>query len=189
MVTVNHHLDMARAYLQALDPLSTEFTFQTFPEAPGAPRSLARVFHKKFEDIAPKLVELNQQGAGVFVMLNAGDGIEHDGRATCRTNANVLRVRVAYLDLDGAPVEPVINSPVPPAILIESSPGRYQAIWPVSDCTLEEFGSRQVALARRFGGDESVKDLARVARIPGFYHQKAAPFMSRLLSPVPAPQR
>jgi hypothetical protein len=188
MSTQTHDLRMARDYLNALDPNATEFTFQTFGDRKSADQKfdpLAKVFHGRFDDIAPKLVELNEQGAGVFVMLNEGDGVVHDGYKTCRTNTNVVRVRAAYLDLDGAPVEPVNNAEALPHILVESSPGRYHAIWRVSGCALEEFSQRQVALAHKFDGDPSVKDLARVVRLPGFYHQKGEPFLTKLLYPVP----
>jgi hypothetical protein len=181
---------MAQDYLHALDPNATEFTFQTFGDKKSAEQKfdpLAKVFHGRFDDIAPKLVKLNEQGAGVFVMLNEGDGVVHDGYKTCRTNANVVRVRAAYLDLDGEPVEPVINAEVPPHILVESSGGRYHAIWRVCGCELQEFSQRQVALAQKFNGDPSVKDLARVVRLPGFYHQKGEPFPTNLLFPMPLP--
>jgi hypothetical protein len=31
-----------------------------------------------------------------------------------------------------------------------------------------------------FGGDPKVSDLARVMRVPGFFHQNGEPFMTRL---------
>lgn len=42
----------------------------------------------------------------------------------------------------------------------------------------------QVALAHRFNGDASVKDLPRV-RLPGFFHRKGEPFQTRVVSLEP----
>src|SRR5512141_268531 len=53
--------------------------------------------------------------------------------------------------------------------------------WPGIHCPLDAFEAAQVALARKFSGDESVSDLPRVMRLPGFFHQKREPFMSRII--------
>jgi hypothetical protein len=40
-------------------------------------------------------------------------------------------------------------------------------------------------LAHKFNGDKSVSDLARVMRLPGFYHRKTdTPFLTRLVDPA-----
>jgi hypothetical protein len=51
----------------------------------------------------------------------------------------------------------------------------------------------QKDLAARFSGDPKVCDLPRVMRLPGFYHRKAAPFLTRIIScndaaPIPFEQ-
>ena len=185
----------AKRFLDTLDPEGI-FTFQTFADRDelnqqsvsrdGKGRTfdpLAKVFHGTLQEHAGALISLNEQGAGVFVMINEGDGVVHEGRRTCRTNGNVIRVRANFVDLDGAPLEPVLNCPHPPTIVVESSPARWHAYW-LTDCELEGFGRAQTALADKFGGDKSVTDLARVMRLPGFIHNKSAePVMTRLLRP------
>jgi hypothetical protein len=37
-------------------------------------------------------------------------------------------------------------------------------------------------LAKQFNSDLSVKDLARVMRLPGFWHQKGDPFQTRIVT-------
>ena len=174
--------DMASQFLHLLDEDSI-FTFQTFDESNARSARLARVFHGTLEQHLSALREMNDAGAGIFVMVNAGDGCVHDGSKTCRTEANVMRVRAVFVDLDGAPVAPVLCSPAPPDWIVASSIGRWHAYWRVNDCPLETFGIVQDALARNFGGDRSVKDLPRVMRVPGFVHRKNAPFRSRLYLP------
>lgn len=120
-------------------------------------------------------------------MVNAGDGVVHDGANTCRTTANVIKVRALFVDLDGAPITPVLSCPLPPDWAVQSSPGRWHAYWKVQECPLAAFTSAQSALAVKFGGDPIVKDLPRVMRVPGFVHRKAAPFTSRLYLPTDFP--
>jgi len=158
------------------------FTFQLIPEAPDAATAPA-VLHGRLGDVVNELAAANTQGCGVFVMVNRGDGVKRTGASSCRTNANVVGVRAVFVDLDGAPIKPVLSSSSPPNWVVQSSPGRWHAYWLVHDCRLDEFSRVQAALAARFNGDPAVKDLARVMRIPGFAHQKAAPFTSELYLP------
>ena len=71
----------------------------------------------------------------------------------------------------------------PPDWVVRSSPGRWHAYWRVIDCPLDQFSLIQSALAVKFGGDPSVKDLPRVMRLPGFVHLKHEPFVSQLYLP------
>lgn len=156
-------------------------TFQTFDDDKNRKRrNLAQVHHGTLDEHADRLIALQQEGAGVFVMVNEGDGIIRPGRKTCRTNNSVIRVRALFVDLDGAPLAPVEAAPIPPNIIVSSSPGRYHAYWRAVDCKLDEFRGAQTLLATHFGGDTSVKDLARVMRLPGFFHLKAKPYLVRV---------
>ena len=181
------HPDLATAdrFLNALDPRGV-FTFQTFSDRKedkkGSFDPNAHVFHGTLAEHGPRLVELNQRGVGIFVMVNEGDGQVHDGYKTCRTKANVIAIRALFVDLDGAPLEPVLEA-LPPDIVVESSPGKWHGYWLVDGLPLEEFERRQKQLAAKFGGDPSVHDLPRVMRVPGFFHFKGEPFMSRLVGP------
>ncbi len=171
-------------FLELLDPEDGQFTFQTFPDKKDASGvgGLTRVLHGFFHQHANTLASLNRDGAGVFVMINQGDGVTHPGNKTCRTIKNVVRVRYAFVDLDGSPLEPVLAAPVAPSIVVESSPSRWHAYWHLNDCPLEQFKPMQIALAEKFGGDPSVNDLCRVMRLPGFIHHKHDPFMTRIVN-------
>lgn len=170
----------ANYFLKQLGP-GESFTFQTLGDK--GEKHLAKVFHGTFDQHAEDLVKLNLQGAGVFVMINEGDGIVLPGRETCRTARNVKRVRALFVDLDGAPIKPVFECKLPPDVVVESSPERYHAYWLGSGIKLEEFKLLQEKLARKFNADPSVKDLPRVMRLPGFLHHKNAAFMTRILKP------
>lgn len=163
----------AEAFLSALAP-DGELTFQTFDDAKSGTKGLSCVLHGSFGQHANRLEALNDRGAGCFVMVNRGD-------MTGRRERNVQAARAVFLDLDGAPLEPVMTAPLTPAITCESSPGKYHAYWPVADMPLSAFRVAQQALAAKYGGDPKVCDLPRVMRIPGFMHRKATPHRSRLL--------
>lgn len=151
-------------------------TFQTFDDSPGHkdPR-LIRVLHGTLAQHRQMLTDLNMRGAGIFWMVNAGDG---KGRKA----TNVRRVRALFVDLDGAPLDPVKKAPLAPHAIVESSPARWHAYWRVSDCPLADFNELQLALIARFDSDGVVHDLPRVLRLPGFEHRKGEPFTARIVA-------
>jgi len=167
-------------FLSALDA-GGKFTFQTFDDtALRKDESLSRIIHGTLEQCWPELVQLNNRGAGIFVTVNATD-------LKGRTSENVTRVRALFIDLDGAPLDPVANCSTPPHLVVESSPGRWHCYLLVSDVPLDQFKPMLKALAARFNRDVSVSDLPRVLRLPGFVHRKGAPFLSLLQDLDPRP--
>ena len=182
---LNPNLAATKAFLGQLDR-NDIFTFQTFDDNKadkGKFDPLAKVLHGTLDQHHASLKHLQQQGAGVFVMVNRGDGLVHPGNKTCRRSKNVTAIRSLFVDLDGSPIAPVLKA-LQPDIVVESSPDRWHAYWLTDDCPLDEFRKRQRQIAEKFAGDPKVIDLPRVMRLPGFFHQKATPFMTRLTYPV-----
>ena len=170
----NQHINLTEAahFLQALDPEEGKFTFQTFGDS-RKDSSLTGIFHGGFEDCKDQLKCLNEAGAGIFVTVCKTDG---GGRKT----ENIVAVRAVFLDLDGAPLPE--SWPIDPHFIIETSPGRWHAYWLLEEgFPLDRFTETQKAIAARFKGDGSVCDLPRVMRLPGFFHQKEDPFLSRIV--------
>lgn len=163
----------AVCFLEALDAAGASFTFQTFDDSKAKRVDLAWRRHGTLEQQAATLQRANEQGAGVFVTVNETDG-------SGRKAKNITRVRALFVDLDGSPLQPVLDAAVHPNVVIESSQGRWHAYWLVQDCPLEDFKRCQQRLAARFAGDKSVNDLPRVMRLPGYIHQKGQPFRSRI---------
>ncbi len=162
----------ARAFLTRL---GAAHTFQTFDDGPRHRAGLARILQGDLAQHGATLRRLNAAGAGIFVMVNRGD---NRGRKA----ANVQQVRACFADLDGAPLAPVQSFPLQPHIVVESSPGRWHAYWLTDDTPLERFKPMQQAIAQRFGSDPKVCDLPRVMRLPGFFHHKGEPFLSRVIA-------
>lgn len=149
-------------------------TFQTFDDSPRKRGHLARIVHDPAE-----LHSLNAQGAGVFLMVNEGDGRGRD-------NDSVTRIRAYFADFDGQPLPARWN--LEPSLLVESSPGKYHAYWILQEGEAPPldgaaFNAQQEALARHVGScPDDCKGLSRVMRLPPFKHQKGEPYASRVLS-------
>jgi putative DNA primase/helicase len=170
-------------FLAKLDPAG-EFTFQSFDDNKTRAKEykakhghpdweLTRILHGSIEERGAELVWLNTLGAGIYVCVNETDG---DGRET----ENIVRVRALFIDLDEPGPLPTFH--LKPHIIVQSSPGKYQAHWLVKDCRLDQFVPMQERLAAHYGSDTAVADLPHVMRIPGFFHRKlVSPFPSDLV--------
>jgi len=71
--------------------------------------------------------------------------------------------------------------PLPPSMIVGTSPNKFHIYWLVDDLPLEQFVPVQRAIATAFGSDPSVADLSREMRVPGFLHTKGTPVEVRLL--------
>lgn len=164
---------MVNRYLDILTGCNNEsVTVQFFSDKNKTDRTAAKhlTMHRplSFEQLKKK----QEEGCGVFVMVNQCDG---KGRST----NNVLKIRALFIDLDGSPWEPAAKMLLP-HMRVESSPGRYHLYWKVNDCSLGQFKPIQQAIAEKFNGDKSCVDLPRVLRVPGFYNLKNQPVMTQL---------
>jgi len=167
--------DAAR-FLKLLDPTVTKFEFRTFDDDKDREDdNLTRTFYGTLAQHAAELQRFNHKGAGVFVTINETDGIS-------RKAENIVRVRAVFVDLDGAPLAPVMAAKLKPHIVNETSPGRWHCYWLIHDMPLEDFTPVQRALIDRFKSCPNVHDLPRIMRLPGFFHQKQQPFRSRIVS-------
>lgn len=151
-------------FLKALDPNATQFSFQTFDDVKDRKHpELVNQFHNSFDNVWNKLIEYNIAGAGVFVTVNQTD-------LTGRKSHNIIRKRAIFQDddhcFDGA-------FPLKPSIVVQSSPGKHQRYWLISGKMINVvFDYLENVLIEHFGADPGCKDLARVLRLPGYYHNK-----------------
>ena len=179
-------LKEARRFLQALDPTTPQWTFQTFddiedhtvsPPKKRKDKDLTSTPHGSIEYCSDKLIAYNKRGAGVFITVNQTD--------LCgRKKGNIKRVRALFIDLDGSPLEPVLDDPIipPPHIIIETSPDRWHCYWLVNGLDKKDFEAAQKKLIARFNSDKVIHDLPRVMRLPGFWHQKGEPVQVKIQS-------
>lgn len=161
----------AEAFLKLLDPSAETFAFRVFPETSGSTIAACNR-NGQIGQLRPFLQQKNEGGGGVFVVVNEG------GQRT----GEITRVRAVFADTDGAPLDP-IKAALRPHIIVESSPGRWHAYWLVeAGFPLDKFSAVQTAIAKKFGTDKSIKDLPRVMRVPGFYHNKREPYLCSLVA-------
>jgi hypothetical protein len=150
---------------------NAECSFRTFDDSAERNNKLfVRKFSSSLKPIASQLHALNEQGAGVFMVINEGG----------QTGAEITRIRAVFADTDGAELEPLLQ--LKPHMVVESSPGKWHVYWLVeSDFPMGQFKPVQLAIAKKYGTDPAVHDLPRVMRVPGFYHCKGKPFLVRII--------
>lgn len=114
-----------------------------------------------------------KSGCGIYFTINETDGLG-------RSRAHMKKARALAVDLDKKPLPK--RFPLSPDIITQSSPGRHWLFWiiePTDD--LNAWSDCQARLAAYYGGDPKIIDPPRVCRLPGFDHQKAEPFRSRII--------
>jgi RepB DNA-primase from phage plasmid len=145
-----------------------EFTFLAIDDdktrnAPPSPEK-----HGTLAQATNFIKNATAKGYGIYVTVNRTD-------LKGRKKENILEVRALFVDLDGAPIQPVLDCEIPPDIVVQSSRGKYHAYW-LNDgsITLDQFTPLQKGLIAKFNGDKCVHDLPRIMRLPGSWHQKVS---------------
>ena len=159
---MSHDIEQARRFLTLLDESAEQFTFQTFDDKPGKNPALAKWMHGDIDTLFNELVNYNKLGAGVFVMVQGGDGSGRNIKA-------VNKIRCVFNENDhGVPKK----QPLEPQIVVESSPGKAHYYFLTKGLGLNDFKPIQGRLIEEYGSDPAAHDLPRVMRLPGFYHNK-----------------
>lgn len=166
----------AECFLSALDSTTNTFCFQIFDDLKSRhDRRLAATVRGTLKNRFEYLKWMNDQGAGIFVSVNAI-------KAGCaRKVENLEHVRAVWQDDDNGFSS---TYPFPPSIIVRSSPGKYQRYWLTDRIEPELHQAIMERLIRDYGSDPGAKDLVRVLRLPGFVHMKdpEKPFRVELVS-------
>jgi P4 family phage/plasmid primase-like protien len=119
------------------------------------------------EKLKPVLVDWSSQGLEAYMLVPTTDG-------NGWTNRNVRHTWALAVDFDkGLPAEIRADSPVAPTFLIETSPGRYHAVWLLNQpCEPDEARRANFLLAMRLGGDPAFARKGQLVRLPGFANRK-----------------
>jgi hypothetical protein len=115
---------------------------------------------------------LNKSHYEIYVSMNT---VGEDARG--RKKSDIAQVRHVYLDFDIDATQAVnrmmSRSDMPtPNHLIESSPGKWQAVWRVDRFEGPQAENLMRGMVREFGADPAAVDIARVLRLPGFCSHK-----------------
>lgn len=176
-------LQEAQKMLDVLDT-SGNFTFQTFDDDKDRKSiAFAHIRHGNISDHFSYLNRLNASDkVGIFLAINETD-------LKGRTAKNVKRVRALFVDFDQENpnrIDQLAQLPLPPTMIVESSPGKHHAYWVVNsgEIALDAFRDLQKALIQYFahdGADKSIHDLPRVLRLAGFFHKKDEPYRTNVV--------
>jgi len=135
------------------DPLMSHFRGRTRAEA---------------IQLLPKLKELNEKGAGIFISVNRF--------ANRRKKEELSRIRAVHADLDHATEEQLLAlfQRATPTFIVESSPGKFHFYWVISDevLTIEEAEGINRHFVADYGADPAAVDVTRLLRLVGFKHNK-----------------
>lgn len=97
---------------------------------------------------------------------------------------NINGIRALFIDFDkvGNALALIEDMPLPPNLVVNTSPSKFHAYWIIDDCPVEEFKGLQKKLAKKYGGDPSVCDLPRVMRLAGSQNLKSKPHFVTVIS-------
>ncbi len=157
-----------------LNYFGTHHTFQTFCDK-GINKRLIKQLHGTIEEHLKTLTKLNQKGAGIYFTVN-------ETNLKGRTTEHIKRVRAVFIDLDGYPLPKKFE--LQPHMIVETSPKKYHCYWLCEGIPLISFSLFQQALAFKYNADSKVKDLPRVMRVAGFYHNKRKPYPVKIISMI-----
>ena len=123
-----------------------------------------------YEDGLAKLLELNQEGRGVYFVVNPGG--END--------AAISAARSVFWECDdkskSEQIEQARTSGLPLGAMIETNKSVHcysPLTAPVAD--LDEWKKLQERVIQRMDGDEAIRNSSRLMRLPGFAHVRVSP--------------
>lgn len=167
----------AEKFLATLAPDATSFFFQALHDKDKA--ATPYDFTGTFAEHDSALRALNDKGYGIFVQIN-----QNDGAGT--GNDSITLFRALFTDLDGG--LPPGGFALEPSMLVQSSPGKYQAYWTLKEPVAVTAESRKLyrgllkGIITVTGGDPKCADERRILRLPGFSHHKREPFTTKLVA-------
>jgi len=168
-------MEDAQHFLKLLSVSATKniFCFRSIdPKKKEIPCNYTGTLEQNYSDLEQKNI---LKRVGIFVVINEGG----------HKDANIVRVRAVFCDWDDLKTAvklcEIACQFLEPHIIVESSPGKRHAYWLVDDLTVEKFRIWQEHLIEIFESDKSIKNESRVMRVPGFFHTKNEPFMTRII--------
>ena len=186
MTTTNSQLneqeiyDIVELFLNRLDPRAdARFNIERYSDLPkGIPKPRPDLLGGRYPNLSrsdvlkliPRLKELNDRGAGIFITRNECKGQ--------RSERNVSRIRGLHADFDKATTAQITDAynVLPPSIVVTTSDSsRQHAYWQLiegEELSSEETKALNQVLATNFDADPAAVDTSRLLRLPGFRHMK-----------------
>lgn len=97
-----------------------------------------------------------------------------------RRKDKIKRIRAVFCEDDytGKLVE---DWPLPPSIVVCSSPGKYHYYWLTNTTNFKQYELVMQTMVDKHNCDNHARDISRVLRIPGLYHNKSKKFRIKVI--------
>ncbi|QZI89392.1 hypothetical protein SIPHO063v1_p0034 [Vibrio phage PS10B.1] len=136
--------------------------FRVFHDSIRDPK-LARKIHGDFNNVASELSAYNQQGYGVYAVVNHGGN----------EDAAITHATAIMIDLDGDAGLPSTWHVTPHIITRKGNTGNYHAYWLLNTVTdMTEWSRTCKRLIAQYNSDPRIWNPSRVMRLPDFFHLK-----------------
>ena len=160
-------MESYKKFLKRLDSKAEHFIISAFDDKKKE-GSLPKQKYLTASEIKSNFGLMNSDNSyGLFVAINEFTGSK-------RRNNEFKRARAVFCEFDAKGDIP--SFPIPPNIVVNSSPGKFHFYWITTTSDLEQWNAVQQTIVEQYGGDKNARDASRVLRLPGFYHNKAKPF-------------
>ena len=124
----------------------------------------------QFDDYAKILKAHNEQGRGVYFVINYGG---HE-------DADIKRINAHFMECDNISLEEQLSQiqafSLEPSLIVKTRKSLH-CYWLIRDGKTKNFRRVQRKLAMQFNADPACINENRVFRVPGFYHCKEEPMM------------
>jgi len=124
----------------------------------------------RFDGIAETLQKHNEQGRGIYFVINFGG---HEDNQITRINAQ-------FMECDNLPLEEQLAKiqafPLEPSLIVKTRKSLH-CYWLMKKAMTERFRTIQKKLITHFGADPACVNKSRVFRLPGFFHCKEEPVL------------
>jgi len=129
---------------------------------------------ENFSDIYDTLKAHNDQGRGVYFVVNFGG---HEDESITRINAQ-------FMECDNLPLEEQLAKiqafPLEPSLIVKTRKSLH-CYWLIKNGDMSAFRRVQRKLIAYFVSDPACVNESRVFRLPGFYHHKEEPVLVETL--------
>ena len=182
--------DMARRFLDFLDPITMRFCSPPAMTTKSAPEKPARTVRPHGSTTGTAASLSLPRSTSSKPRPGASSTVQRM-RGKRRLAKNVCVIRAVFHEWDTAAPPPSFE--LPPSLVVETSTvvgangdifsklRHYWLIDPEHPISAEDFHCVMECMVETHGSDPDAKDLARVLRLPGSWHQKANPHQVRIV--------
>ena len=148
---------------------------------------------RRFKDILPALTSSNNQGDGIYFIVNGGGQNDEDVKRHKVARAQFIEIdpseedllRVEFMETDlemllQEQMERISAFALEPSIIIRTRKSLH-CYWLLDGGDIMAFRPLQERLIQYFDSDRTIKNESRVMRLYGFNHCKEEPVMVRLI--------